>query len=219
MIFKNRFSVCSCQLPVANFKFRISDFGFQVSDFGFFCLLIFVFCFFFMVPALSIIASSVASQSLYRSVFHGNKDKNINLCLKFLKVSIIKALLVALSFVVFSSCFDLVECTYWHEGNYFVKDNPADASCKTLYYDLGGNSGLGRINYASKIGSNTTYIIVESINKRKENKQEFWILNKDIDKPELNADEIVQGPFSLAEFNERKNQLKIGNLDFEKEIK
>jgi hypothetical protein len=110
-----------------------------------------------------------------------------------------------------SGCFDILERTYWSDDNYVVWDNPGNPSCKTLYYDLNG-AGHGRANYVSQIGSNESFIIVETT---KNGEKEYWILNKKEDEPLLNANEIMEGPFDLKMFHVRKEQLEISNLQFD----
>lgn len=117
-----------------------------------------------------------------------------------------------------SGCFDIFERTYWSNGDYSIWSNPGNISSKTLYYDLESGSGHGRVNYVSQIGSNDRYIVVESSNPELENEKQYWILDKSKDEPLFNADEIIEGPFDLKNFQLRKIELKINNLDFDKKI-
>jgi hypothetical protein len=118
---------------------------------------------------------------------------------------------------ILTGCFDIFERTYWSDDHYSVWDNPGNISSKTLYYVLDTGSGHGRVNYVSQIGSNKRYIVVESTKSKQE--KEYWILDKSKDEPLLNADEIIEGPFNLTNFQLRKIELKINNLNFEKKIK
>ena len=86
--------------------------------------------------------------------------------------------------------------------------NAGDARIKTLYRDLESGSGIGRVNNVTQIGSNDTYIIVESTGNR------FWVLNKEKDTPNLNGNEIVVGPMNKIEFIAYKKELGIETLSF-----
>lgn len=124
--------------------------------------------------------------------------------------------------VTFFLLFSLTSCldwgrTYWSEDNYEVQDNPGIA-CKTLYYELGDGSGIGRVDYVSKIGSNDRFLIIESLDTSKNGKVQYWIIDKKKDKPTFNGDEITDGPLSLDSFKTRKKQLGIESQTFEKEF-
>lgn len=121
-----------------------------------------------------------------------------------------KNILLIIPFLILSSCFDVVSWNYWEEGNYYITDNPGTASCKSLYIEVGGGGGHGRIDYVDAIGSNDKYIIVKSTLPQ----LEYWILNKEKDDPLLNSNEIVEGPFTQSEFNSRKKALNIEKLKF-----
>ena len=127
-------------------------------------------------------------------------------------------ILTICSIWLLTSCSDIIERTYWSDGNYVVWDDAANPSCKTLNYDING-SGHGRVECVTQIGSNERFIVVESIDDLKYNKKEYWILDKKKDNPLLNSNEIMEGPFTQAQFNKRKRELGISNIEFEKEIK
>ena len=113
----------------------------------------------------------------------------------------------------FSSCLDILR-TYWSEGKYEVGDSPSDPTCKDLYYNLGDGAGIGRVMCVSHIGSNNRYIIAASKNGGKK----YWILDKENDGGHLNADQIVDGPFNLNDFNAEKAKLGISSLSFDEEF-
>lgn len=118
-----------------------------------------------------------------------------------------------------SGCFDIFESTYWSNGNYSVSTNPGNTSSKTLYYDFENGSGIGRVDYVSQIGSNDRYIVIKSSNPDLENEDQYWILDKTLDNPMLNSEEIIEGPLNLEIFQKRKIELEINNLDFQERIK
>ncbi len=128
----------------------------------------------------------------------------------------IACLLTILTFFSLTSCLDWGR-TYWSEDNYKVRNNPGEPS-KTLYYELGDGAGIGRVNYITKIGSNERFLIIESFDTSKNEKCQYWIIDKKKDKPTFNGDEIREGPLSLGSFKARKKELGIGELTFEKEF-
>ncbi|HBF89418.1 MAG TPA: hypothetical protein DDX39_12320 [Bacteroidales bacterium] len=130
-------------------------------------------------------------------------------------------LLILLSIIyifTLSSCVDIIEKTYWSEGNYYVTDNPGETSCKTLYYKIGNNDGIGRVDYVSKIGFNKNFIIVETLNNETKNNRTYWILNKEKDNSKYNANEIIEGLFIFNDFKKRTSELNILNILFTKDF-
>jgi hypothetical protein len=121
--------------------------------------------------------------------------------------------------LVLTGCFDLIEWKYWSDENYSVTINPGTASSKTLYYDLENNNAIGRVDFVKRIGSNKKYIIVESTKSEKDNTIQYCILNKEKDSKYLNGDEIMEGPYSLLNFNKKKKELGISQLYFTNEFK
>jgi hypothetical protein len=110
----------------------------------------------------------------------------------------------------FTACLDSLD-THWSEGNYEVWDSPTAPSCKNLYYNLGGGSGIGRVNCISRIGSNDRYIVAAS-------GASYWILDKEKDDKYFNSDEIIFGPFDIDEFDSVKEKLGISSLEFEEDF-
>jgi len=88
-------------------------------------------------------------------------------------------------------------------------------SCNTLSI-ITRTQNFRRLDCVSKIGDNDHFIIAETINTKKI--EHYWIINKDKDVPELSATQSVEGPFSLEKFNERKKELKIDSLNFQKDL-
>jgi hypothetical protein len=118
---------------------------------------------------------------------------NLGLCLYLTIVSI--------------GCGALSSYSDWVDANYYVADSPSEPSNKTLY--IANNAGgHGRIEWVKRIGRNQMFIIAESEDGL------FWILDKTKDNELLNADQIVIGPFSKTEFQQKKIEMKISNLEF-----
>lgn len=76
---------------------------------------------------------------------------------------------------------------------------------------------LKRLDCVSKIGDNEHFIIAQTINAK--NIVQYWIINKDKDKPDLPANQVVEGPLSLTEFANRKKEIKIDSLNFQKNFR
>ena len=89
-------------------------------------------------------------------------------------------------------------------------------SCNTLSIVTRTND-FKRLDCVSKIGDNEHFIIAETINVK--NIVQYWIISKDKDKPDLPANQVVEGPLSLTEFTNRKKELKIDSLNFQKDFK
>lgn len=102
-------------------------------------------------------------------------------------------------------CFDVFEPTYWKEGKYFIKNNPAEPSCKVLYRDLDG-AGISRVTCIVQIGSDSNFILSRS------GEDTYWVLDKKRDRDDLNAEEIVEGPLNFEQFRKRTSQLGADNI-------
>jgi len=109
--------------------------------------------------------------------------------------------------VLFSSCFDLFDPSYWKDGNYRLSTNAGEPSCLALT-----NDGIILLDCVKSIGSNKEYIIATQISR--ENKVYYWIIKKENNKYK----EKPKGPFDLKQFNEIKRKLLISDLNFEKEF-
>jgi hypothetical protein len=116
--------------------------------------------------------------------------------------------------IVAASCFDVVQWTYWHEGNYRVSDDAAGDTCKNLTF-----RSFLRVVCIHRLGLNDRYIIAESCHF-KSKAIRYWILDMNRDKESLglNADEIVEGPYTLDEFEQRKIDLHIKDLEFQEDF-
>jgi uncharacterized membrane protein YheB (UPF0754 family) len=88
-------------------------------------------------------------------------------------------------------------------------------SCNTLSI-ITRTQDFKRLDCISKIGDNDQFIIEET--KNTQNIVQYWIINKDKDKPELPSNQIVEGPLSLTKFADRKKELKIDSLSFQKDF-
>lgn len=121
-----------------------------------------------------------------------------------------KTLIIFLLFGL-SSCLgwgDMFATNSWEDGPYYVTDEVA--GCPSLYIEINSGSGHGRVNCVTAIGSNKNFIIAKSY----DGIDMYWILDKRKDRPVLNSDEIVEGPYSYSEFVRGKEKLKIQQLKF-----
>ncbi len=86
-------------------------------------------------------------------------------------------------------------------------------SCNTLSR-ITRTNGSKRLDCVLQIGDNDHFIVAKTKNQQKI--MQYWIINKDIDKSDLPANQVVEGPFSLTEFADRKKELRISDLNFQK---
>ena len=122
-----------------------------------------------------------------------------------------KKIAVLLLLFGLTSCLgwgDMFATNSWEDGPYYVTDEAA--GCPSLYIEINSGAGHGRVSCLTAIGSNQTHIIA----KTSEGMTQYWILDKRKDRPALNSDEIVEGPYSYNEFVNRKKKLKIKQLKF-----
>jgi hypothetical protein len=123
-------------------------------------------------------------------------------------------IIIILFITLLSGCNIDLRPNYKVSDNYFVGvvDIPKDRS---LYYDLGNGSGVGRVSgEVIAVGWNESHIIVE---QQKANKNLFYILEINKDSKFAQPSESVSGPFNETEFNEiRKKQNIDPNLSFTK---
>lgn len=105
----------------------------------------------------------------------------------------------------------------WHDKSeqYAITENMAD-SCNALSL-ITRDQSYKRLECVSRIGDDDHFIIAETIHATKVS--QYWIINKDKDAIELSANQIVEGPFDLAEFTKREKELGIQDLQFQKLIK
>lgn len=93
--------------------------------------------------------------------------------------------------------------SYWNNNDYNLSSDPGRSGELSL-------TNLNNIivaEFVSKIGGNQDYIIIES---KSEKKTEYWIIKQKAKR---------EGPFNLKEFENRKKELLINNLEFEKNFK
>ena len=114
--------------------------------------------------------------------------------------------------LIFINSIFLVSCYSWKDGEYTIDTHPAIPSSKSLYIDVPTGGKIGRKNYVTKIGSDDNYIIIES---KSDMELEYWILDKKKDNPYYNANEIVEGPYTKLEFQNKKREREI-EATFEK---
>ena len=103
--------------------------------------------------------------------------------------------------------------TVWLDKNhkYSISNTSIDNvdSCNRLSI-MTRERNYDRLSCITKVGDNDHFIIVGT----KDDK--FWILNKDKDSSNLNPNQILEGPFDSIPFMDRKKQLSIADLDFQK---
>ena len=92
------------------------------------------------------------------------------------------------------------------DGNYSVLTSTVDGldTCNTLSM-VTRERDYERINCISQIGANDHYIIAET--KTSKGLTQYWVINKMKDNIEVKPGEVVEGPFTLFEFNNRKKNM------------
>jgi hypothetical protein len=116
-----------------------------------------------------------------------------------------KLFIILLITLLFGCNVDLSK-NYKVSDNYYVGiiDIPEDRS---LYYDLGDGSGVGRVNGGvTAVGWDNYHIIIE---QHKDNKILFYILEINKDNKCADPSESVSGPFNETEFNETRIKLNV----------
>lgn len=96
--------------------------------------------------------------------------------------------------------------SYWSNNGYDLSSDPG----RPGELSLTNPNNIVLAEFVSKIGGNDDYIIVES---KSEKKTEYWIIKQKAEKNER------EGPLSLNEFKNRKTELLIDKLKFEKNFK
>lgn len=118
------------------------------------------------------------------------------------------------------SCDEILHRSYktlWlDKGNHYaIMKNMVDTSCNVLSI-ITRERNFKRLECVSGIDDDDHFIIAETTNAGKA--VQYWIINKDKDKVELVASQIVEGPFNLIDFKAREKELGINNLNFQKQI-
>jgi|TARA_B110000037_G_C16963327_1_gene441895 hypothetical protein len=96
--------------------------------------------------------------------------------------------------------------SYWNSNGYNLSSDPG----RPGELSLTNPNNIVLAEFVSKIGGNKDYIIVESKNEKK---TEYWIIKQ---KTKNNQKE---GPLNFNEFKNRKTELFISELKFEKNFK
>lgn len=114
--------------------------------------------------------------------------------------------------VIAAACLTACDSgTKWKSGRYEVYW--IDVSCDlTLGLALGSGSAIGRVMpqvYA--VGEDDTWIVAARHPNRDKSKSQFYYFPKAQDHEHKNANEIVLGPFTEAEFEKLKSELKLPN--------
>ena len=106
--------------------------------------------------------------------------------------------------IVLSSCDS---GTKWKSGAYEVYWIDVDL---ILGLDVGDGVSIGRVmDQVSAVGEDDTWIVAERHPDGDESITEYYYWAKASDHPHMNADEVVLGSFSEAEFQLIKKRLKL----------
>lgn len=147
-----------------------------------------------------------------------NKNRKV-VSIIFIIVILVSVLFTLLKSFSFSNLLRRSKESIWLDktGHYSIIVSTISNldSCNTLSI-ITRTQDFKRLDCISKIGDNDQFIIAET--KNTQNIVQYWIINKDKDRPELPANRIVEGPFSLSEFTNRKEELKIESLNFQKDF-
>lgn len=149
-------------------------------------------------------------------VFNKNKKVATIIYSVLILVCVIFVLLLVKSFGI-SNILKRSKESIWNDksGQYSVIVSTITSldSCNTLSRVTRTNDSK-RLDCILQIGDNDHFIVAETTNRQ--NIVQYWIINKAKDKPDLPANQVVEGPFSLTEFTNRKKELKIDSLNFQK---
>ena len=99
--------------------------------------------------------------------------------------------------------------TKWKSGPYEVYwiDLPSDL---TLGLSIGDGNAIGRVMpQVFAVGENDQWIVAARFPRGDRSKREYFYIEKAMDHSYLNADEIVKGPFTKAEFDSLKAKLSL----------
>ena len=97
----------------------------------------------------------------------------------------------------------------WASGKYMVYWIDASANLK-LGYDLGDGGIIQRVeSQVIAIGEDALWIVVARHPECDKTKTEYFFLSKPDDAPSKNMNEIVQGPFTEAEFGQKSKDLNL----------
>ena len=77
---------------------------------------------------------------------------------------------------------------------------------RSLYRSLGGGSGIGRVSAeVIAVGSDDRYVVAKR-RSLDDGSISYFIVDRRKDRPLFNADEITEGPFSVAQFKALKRE-------------
>jgi len=131
--------------------------------------------------------------------------------------AITKLVIALFCILIMSGCGNILnrsqKVIWFDKDNQYVITTGLVDSCNTLSRNTKSES-ISRTNCIIKVGWNDHFIIGASDSTH--SAIHYWIINKDKDKIEYSANQIVEGPFNLAEFDRRKMELGISSLKFEK---
>lgn len=111
------------------------------------------------------------------------------------------------------------ELESWQKTNsefiYLIGDN---GFCETLFItEAHSPIQVGRASCIGRIGGDEQWIIVRTYNANPD-WHGYWILDKTTDHMDKEWKQVIQGPFSLQEFDQKKKDLGIAHLEFTKII-
>jgi hypothetical protein len=116
-------------------------------------------------------------------------------------------------------CQDILQRSYkavWHDksGRYTIKENMTD-TCKILSL-VTREKDFERLQCLTKVGDDEHFIIAETIDINQV--LQYWIINKEKDNIEMKTSQIVEGPFDIIKFTNRKKELGIAKVNFQPKI-
>lgn len=117
-----------------------------------------------------------------------------------------KRLLTVLAVTHLVGCDSSVE---WQSGDYevYTIDGSID---RTLGLEIESGGRIGRVGpQVFAVGENKKWIVAGRYPDGDKTRKEFFYFAKAKDHPHKNADEIVLGPFSEADFDALKSKLKL----------
>lgn len=118
-----------------------------------------------------------------------------------------------LAIIVFCVCGLLTSCfTFYSKqhkiaGPYFVETDP-DANYQTLYYDLGDENSIGRVENVKRVGHTDKFIIAET-------QDGYYFIDRQKDNKFLNGSEIIGDKKTHSYFLNFLDSLKIKDFKFD----
>ncbi|HTE25489.1 hypothetical protein [Flavitalea sp.] len=118
-----------------------------------------------------------------------------------------KILIIAIAGLLLLSCGDMLAPTTDIPGPYSLSKIEGVMSW-SLYYDIEGGAGIGRMDSVEKIGWMDNYIFAA-------NGGHYYFLDKSKDNQYLNDKDIVKGPFDQPIFLKLLDSLKVSDFEFQ----